>query len=352
MQPTMTELVPLIDLAPWHRGAPGDRAGVASALDRACRSVGFFQVVHHGVAEPVISAMREETAAFFSLPEEQKRRACSPSPEINRGYSSRGAEGLAYSLGVERPPDLFEAFNLGDDDVDLDDPAVAAERHRIFAPNIWPADRPSLRPALVAYFAEAQRVARLLTDVFALALGLPDGFFVPYTSHSTDTLRVVDYRTEPGDDDPLDGQVGMGAHTDYGICTVLYADLVPGLQIVGPDGSWVDVVPVPGALLVNLGDLTAQWTNDRWRSTVHRVLPPARLPDRTNLRRSAAFFHDGNHDALIECLPTCTGPGAPPKYEPVTAGEHLMRKLLGPRTLQHSTAVDTAGDRLETVRRQ
>ena len=185
--------------------------------------------------------------------------------------------------------------------------------------------------------------------MFAAALDLPAGYFAPFVTHSTDTLRVNHYETMPGDPDPLDAQVGMGAHTDYGIVTVLYADDVPGLQIVGPDGAWHDVQPSPGAFLVNLGDLTAQWTNDRWRSTLHRVLPPARLADRSNQRRSVAFFHDGNWDAVIECLPTCTDAVHPPKYAPVTAGEHLMNKVLGPRTLTASTAADTAGERIASV---
>jgi isopenicillin N synthase-like dioxygenase len=192
-------------------------------------------------------------------------------------------------------------------------------------------------------------VAHTLLDVFAAALSLPEGYFAPFATHSTDTLRVNHYETAPGDPDPLDGQVGMGAHTDYGIVTVLYGDQVPGLQILGPDGAWHDVAPAPGAFLVNLGDLTAQWTNDRWRSTLHRVLPPARLPDRRNVRRSVAFFHDGNWDALVECLPTCTSASNPPRYPPVTAGEHLMRKVLGPRTLTVSDATNTATDRLSEV---
>jgi hypothetical protein len=118
------------------------------------------------------------------------------------------------------------------------------------------------------------------------------------------------------------------------------------VQIIGPDGRWHDVVPSPGALLVNLGDLTATWTNDRWRSTLHRVLPPARHPSEVRTRRSVAFFHDGNHDALVEVLPTCTSADHPPKYAPIRAGEHLMNKLLGPRTLTVSNAVDTTGGRL------
>ena len=90
----------------------------------------------------------------------------------------------------------------------------------------------------------------------------------------------------------------MGAHTDYGIVTLLWADPVPGLQILDGDGDWCDVQPAPGALLVNLGDLLARWTNDRWMSTMHRVVPPTDADGRLMRRRSAAFFHDGNADAL------------------------------------------------------
>jgi isopenicillin N synthase-like dioxygenase len=334
-------LVPTIDIS----AARPDEV-IAGDIDDACRRIGFMQVVGHGIADQVRDAMLAATQAFFELPLERKLLVVPPAPEVNRGYAARGAEGLAYSVGVTRPPDLFEAFNIGPDTPDVSDPAVAAERHRLFAENLWPDDVPALRPALVAWFDEARRVADRLLQLFAPALGMPDGYFAPFTNHSTDTLRVNHYGMAPGDPDPLDGQLGMGEHTDYGIVTVLYADPVPGLQIIGPDGAWHDVVPEPGALLVNLGDLTATWTNDRWRSTVHRVLPPARSPDRAVTRRSVAFFHDGNHDAVVECLPTCTAAGDPPKYAPITAGEHLMAKLLGPRTLTASDATQTTGTRL------
>ena len=160
-------------------------------------------------------------------------------------------------------------------------------------------------------------------------------------------MRVNHYERRPEDAPPDSEQMRMGAHTDYGIVTVLYADPVSGLQIVGADRQWHDVVPVAGALLVNLGDLTAQWTNDRWRSTLHRVVPPPADDSGSALRRSVAFFLDGNYDATIECLATCSSPDNPPRYSPTTAGEHLMAKLLGPRTLTTCVATDTVGDRLD-----
>jgi isopenicillin N synthase-like dioxygenase len=245
----------------------------------------------------------------------------------------------------DRPPDLFEAFNIGPDNWPEGDPVYEAERHRLFVPNIWP-DRPAdLRPALVAYFDEARQLAHNLTGLFARALGLEATFFADKTDHSTDTLRVNNYDRAPGEPDPVDGQQRMGAHTDYGIVTILYADPVPGLQIIGPDGVWDDVLPREGAFLVNIGDLLARWTNDRWRSTLHRVVPPPQRSGERAQRSSVAFFHDGNYDAVVECLPTCQSPTNPPRYPPVRAGEHLMAKLLGPRTLTPSDAISTAGDR-------
>ena len=320
-------LVPVVDL---------QRGDAAQRIDAACRQVGFLSVTGHGVPEATIAAMLEATGAFFALPLDEKLRWRAPRPEVNRGYAAKGTEALVYSLGqAQAPPDLFEAFNIGPDR-GLDDAVYDPERDRLFAANIWP-DHPStvaLRPALVEYFDAARTLAHRLTGLFAEALGLEADFFQPFTDHSTDTLRVNNYHRAPGEPDPIDGQQRMGAHTDYGIVTVLYADQVPGLQIVGPDGDWHGVQPAEGALLVNLGDLLAEWTNDRWRSTLHRVVPPPRHQSGPATRRSVAFFHDGNYDAVIECLPTCCSADHPPRYPPVRAGDHLMAKLLGPRTLE------------------
>jgi isopenicillin N synthase-like dioxygenase len=339
----MTLVVPTVDLEPWWEGGPSERAAVGAAFDAAASEVGFAQIVGHRVPDRVIGEMVAATDAFFALPLDAKQAAVPHDLTVNRGYAASGTEALSYSIGDEAPPDLFEAFNIGEDAVDDTDPFYASERHRMFAANIWPDEPAALRPALVAYFAEARRVALTLTDVFAVALGLPERWFRPFVERSTTTLRTINYERRAGEGDPLPDQQRMGAHTDYGVVTVLWADRTPGLQILGADGRWHGVVPGPGALLVNLGDLTAEWTNDRWRSTLHRVVPPG-TPGPVR-RRSTAFFFDANWDARIECVPTCTDADHPPKYPPVIAGEHLMAKLMGPRTLTRSDAVDTAADR-------
>ena len=336
--------IPVVDIGGWW-STSAERTAVGRQVDAAAREFGFFQIVGHRLPQERIAALVEASNEFFSLPLEVKRQ-CTPSdPAINRGYAARGTEALSYSIGRDAPPDLFEAFNIGEDDVDYSDPFYAAQRDGAFAPNIWPAWECDLRSALVGYFDAARQVALTLTEVFAVALGLPEGWFGPFVDRSTTTMRAIRYERRAGEDDPLPGQQRMGAHTDYGIVTVLWAEPVAGLQIVGPDGDWIDVIPADDALVINLGDLTAQWTNDQWRSTVHRVVPPTGDGGGPAVRRSAAFFLDGNWDALIECLPTCCSAVDPPRYPPVLAGEHLVSKLMGPRLLRPSVATDTAGDR-------
>jgi isopenicillin N synthase-like dioxygenase len=325
----MTFAVPIVDIAPYTCGGSAEeRATVAAGMDEACRTVGFVQIVGHGVADDVIDGLTSAMDGLFGLPLESKSRYRTP-PEVNRGYAPPKSESLSLSLGVEsasRMNDFFEAFNVGAAASwypDLDAPQPE------FAENSWP-EVPGFEKAVMAYFTGAARVARTLTSVFADALGLPAGFFDRFTEVSIDVLRMNNYALPSGHVD-LDGDLtGMGEHTDYGIVTVLWADRVPGLQVLGDDKAWHDVMPEPGALLVNLGDLMARWTNERWLSTLHRVKPPV-VNGRIERRRSAAFFHDGNPAALIETIPTCLGPGETPTYPPITVGQHLAAKLGGSR---------------------
>ncbi|WP_110182090.1 isopenicillin N synthase family dioxygenase [Nocardioides solisilvae] len=320
--------VPTVDISPYvGHGTPDERAAAAAAFDEAARTVGFVQVVGHGVPDTVLAAFAAALDSFFDQPLETKKAYRTP-PHVNRGYAPPKTESLSLSLGLapaNRMHDFFEAFNVGAARSDYPGVELPADD---YAENVWPEGLPGFRPAVSAYFDEAARVARTLTTLFADALGLPEGFFEGYTDHSLDVLRMNNYALAPGEVE-LDGELtGMGEHTDYGIVTVLWADQVAGLQVLGTDGSWNDVRPADGALLVNLGDLMARWTNEQWMSTLHRVKPPI-VDGRVERRRSAAFFHDGNVDALVATLPTCLGDGS--RYEPITIGEHIGAKLAGSR---------------------
>lgn len=341
----MAFTVPAIDITPYVTGGSAEeRAAVAAAIDDACRTVGFMQILGHGIPDATIEGLTEAMDAFFALDLEAKKGYKTP-PKINRGYSPPKSESLSLSLGVEsanRMNDFFEAFNVGAARSDY--PGVDLPEDD-YAENVWP-DVAGFREKVDAYFVEARRVAITMTEIFEDALGLPEGFYAAKTGHSLDVLRMNNYALPPGRI-RLDGDLtGMGEHTDYGIVTVLWADQVRGLQVLGSDGSWNDVSPADDALLINLGDVTGRWTNDRWMSTLHRVKPPI-VNGTIERRRSAAYFHDGDIDAVIETMPQLVDDEHPNRYpEPITVGEHIRAKLAGSRAGKSNAAAGGEKDRV------
>jgi isopenicillin N synthase-like dioxygenase len=350
----VTLTVPVIDIEPFRLGDPLAARRVAEAVDRACRDVGFLAITGHGVDPALVRDTMAVTAAFFDRSLADKLAYVVAERSANRGYAAEGSEALSYSLGAESPPDLFEAFNVGweYDDTDLardTDGYIGAERHRFFHPNVWPREPAAFRALWLAYWSAMDDLGRTLMSVFALALGLPLDHFDECLDGNISVMRAINYERRAGAPDPRPDQLRMGAHSDYGSLTILSADDVPGLEISDREGSWSPVRPPAEGFLVNLGDLLAEWTNDRWRSTVHRVVPPpvasstatATATDAAVRRRSIAWFQQPAYDAVIECLPTCTDADHPPRHAKVTSGDHLIAKLMGPRLLRPSEPTPT-----------
>lgn len=328
-----------IDLHPFREGSAADRRRVAEEFDEAGRQSGFFAVTGHGIARDLIDEMLAVTTAFFELPVEQKMAYHLDDKAKNRGYAPEGSEALAYSLGErDLPNDLFEAYNIGRELASADrvDPYFSGDGARYFAENVWPEAPAGMRDTWLAYWDAAERLAGEIMDVAALALGLSDGWFRPFLDRTPSVMRANNYQRRAGAPRLVDGQMRMGAHTDYGSVTVLLADRVSGLQIRDDHDAWIDVLPPDDGFLVNIGDLLAEWTNDRWRSTLHRVVPPPSDGVSPARRRSIAWFQQPNWDAMIRCLPTCCDADHPPRYGEVTSGQHLMAKLMGPRLLRPS----------------
>jgi isopenicillin N synthase-like dioxygenase len=167
----------------------------------------------------------------------------------------------------------------------------------------------------------------------AMALDLPERWFVERCRRAIVTTRFLNYERPAGASELEPGQMRLGAHTDYGILTVLLADDVAGLQVCR-DGQWYDVATPRGTLTCNIGDLLARWTNDRWTSTLHRVMPPPSSAEGRLRRRSVARFLDCEPDQVISCIPSCCDADHPARYEPVVGGEWLLAKILGGRRRQ------------------
>jgi isopenicillin N synthase-like dioxygenase len=327
--------VPALDITPYvGDGSEEERAQVARELDEACTTVGFVQIVGHGIPEPVIDGLKWSIDEFFGMEIDEKKRYVVEG--ANRGYTPPKSESLSLSLGVEstsRMNDFFEAFNVGVEARSLQGPDLSESDYGI---NVWP-EIDGWRAAVEAYFSHAQRVAHTMTTIFDDAIGLERGFFANITDHSIDVLRINNYALDEGTVAPDGELIGMSEHTDYGLVTVLWADQVAGLQVLGVDGVWHDVSPIDDALLINLGDVTGRLTNDQWMSTLHRVKPPV-INGSVKRRRSVAFFHDGNPEAVIETLPRFLDADDGRVYEPITVREHVAAKLAGSRQGKSNSA--------------
>ncbi len=316
---------PTFDLGRFEAAPPDGKAELAREVDRICRETGFLAITHHGVPEAVIAQAWAMARAFFDLSPEEKERARAPYRGYPYGYLGPELEALAKSRDVESPPDLKESFNGGPRSVPagMTDPDALAF---CYAQTIWPDAPEGFKAAWQAYYAAMEDLAARIMRVFAAALALPEDFFAPTIDRPISALRALNYpeRTSA----PKPGQLRAGAHTDYGTLTILLPEArSQGLEILSPQGQWVGVSPVPGAFVINIGDLMARWTNDQWVSTLHRVVNPPPEQGGMKRRQSMAFFHQPNWDAEIHVLEACLAPGERPKYGPVFSGPYLMGKF-------------------------
>ncbi len=291
-------------------------------MAQACANVGFFRIPLASIDLEIAENAWHDAKAFFALPVDQKKEVVFPFAGYPYGYSPFGYETLSKSVDASIPsfPDLKESLSVGPDCGVRGDEPASTETEWIRSPSLWPAEPGELRESWTAYYRALAEVAEHLMSVMATALDLPADYFAPMIDNPITSMRALHY---PGfDAAPARGAQRAGAHSDYGTLTILRTDDVPGLEIVDSNGHWVSVEPAPDTFVVNLGDSIAQWTNDRWRSTMHRVVATDPRP-----RQSFAFFHMANWDATIECLPTCLEPGEEPRHQPAQAGPWLMQKF-------------------------
>src|SRR5579872_5504132 len=318
-------MFPVFDLGTFEKGDARKRADLGRQVDEICRTTGFLAVANHGAPQSVIDGIWSKAKAFFDLPFEEKEKAKAPYKGYPYGYLGPELEALAKSRNVETPPDLKESFNGGPAAVPpgLTDPDALAF---CYAPTIWPEKPHGFVDAWRTYYASMEDLAARIMKVFAAALNLPEDYFARFIDAPVSALRALNYPEQHVP--PKPGQLRAGAHTDYGSLTILLPqEGSKGLEIAARDGSWIAVPPIPGAFVINLGDLMQRWTNDRWVSTLHRVVNPSRQEGGMARRQSLAFFHQPNWSAEISCLDACLPPGQKPKYDSVLSGPYLMSKF-------------------------
>lgn len=310
--------LPSVDVAALRRGADDDPdvGAAARAIDTACREVGFFTVVGHGIEPALFARLDAAARRFFALPEEEKARIAMPSA----GAAWRGWFPVGGELTSGRP-DHKEGIYFGVEHA-ADHPRVRS-RTPLHGPNRFPARPPELRAAVLDWLDALHPVADAVLRGMAIGLGLPAGWFAEHlTADPTILFRIFHY--PPTGDDGW----GVGEHTDYGLVTLLAQDHLGGLEVRRRDGTWLAVEPRPGTLVCNLGDMLERLTGGRYRSTPHRVRNTSGLG-----RLSFPYFFDPSWDATVPTLPggvlgsTGRWDGADVTAWTGTYGEYLTAKV-------------------------
>jgi isopenicillin N synthase-like dioxygenase len=296
--------VPIVDISGLRSADPAERERVAGEIGRAAREVGFLYVTGSGIDESRFERMLTATKEFFALPVEEKMRSYIGLSRCHRGYVPVGEEGVENGT-----PDLKEAFDTALD-LPADDPDYLAG-NPMLGPNTWP-DLPDFAEAVTDYYDAVLEVGHLLLRAFAVALDEDPDVFSRHATKTPSQLRLVHYPYNP---DARDG-LGIGAHTDYE-CFTLLKPTAPGLEVLNGAGQWIDVPPVEGTFVVNIGDLLELWTNGAFVATSHRV---RRVVEE---RYSFPLFFNVDYDTEVKPLPqfaSADGRDRPP----LRAGEHLF----------------------------
>ncbi|MEZ5756718.1 MAG: 2-oxoglutarate and iron-dependent oxygenase domain-containing protein [Emcibacteraceae bacterium] len=321
------ETLARVDIGAFIDGTDAERGKIADQVDDICREIGFLIIENHGIDQKVIDNAWKAAEQFFALSNEQKLMSKSAEAGSPRGYVPVEGENLAKTIGDELPPDRKETFSSGPLS-----PPVGHHGHEdgfdfFYGDNIWPAEPALFQKYWIRYYLGMDRLGGRIMEMLAVALKLDPDFFIPYHTHHISALRTQNYPSLSSK--ILPGQLRAGTHSDYGSVTILRPDpLVDGLEVKSPHGGWIKAPVVSDGFIINIGDLLARWTNDRWVSTLHRVVEPEHKDGETPKRRqSIAYFMNPNYDGIIETIPTCLKKGEKSKYAPVSAGDYLMAKF-------------------------
>lgn len=334
-------VIPIINVAPLldENASLADKQKVADELGKACVEVGFITIVGHGVPDEVINSIWTSTRSFFDQDLATKSEYVKPQDVYPFGYNPIGTESLISGKLAENnkdsdvtgnPPDIKEMFSLGPRD-----PAAG------FPPRIFPTTPTEFEPAWTTYYETLSNLGKMILEGFALALGLEKDYFHSFVTHHASALRAINYPAIPLGQTVLPGQLRASDHTDYGAITILRTDGA-GLQVskdLNPP-VWHDVPYIEGAFIINLGDLMRRWTNEKWCSTLHRVVISSadfackdasssskEQAVQCRRRQSIAFFYNVNRDATVQCI-TNKEDNEVAKYEPIIAGDFLLQKHL------------------------
>jgi isopenicillin N synthase-like dioxygenase len=305
--------IPVVDLSEFLSGDEKRKKKFVQDLGKAYEEVGFVAVKNHGIPDQLISDLYKYVHQFFAMPAEAKLKYEKKELAGQRGYTSFGRE---HAKGFDAP-DLKEFFQFGQTVEDHE--AVKEE----YPENLIVDEIPGFTPTLYKAYRNFEKTGKALLQAIALYLGLKEHYFDQYIHNGNSILRAIHY--PPIKQEPK-SSIRAEQHEDINLITLLVGASADGLQILTRQNEWVGVTSLPEQIVVNVGDMLQRFTNNRLRSTTHRVVNPPRELWGTS-RYSIPFFLHPKSDMSLAALSTCIDEKHPKVYVDITAGEYLDERL-------------------------
>ncbi len=310
--------VPSLDLADFTAGDPARKARFVQALGDAWTNIGFVAVKNHGLSDELSAKLYQVVQKFFSLDDATKTRYEFPELAGQRGYISKNKE----QAKGHTVPDLKEFYHIGQEVTDPTDPVKAEYPDNIFPDDILP----EFRGLGLEAYRTLERAGQTLLRAAALYLGLAENYFDDKIRFGNSILRAIHYFPILEPDRLAPDAVRAAAHGDINLITLLMGASADGLQVLRRDGKWIPITALPEQIVVNVGDMLERHTNNRLKSTIHRVVNPPRALMHTS-RFSMPFFMHPRSEMSLAALPNCVDEQHPKAYPDITAGEFLNERL-------------------------
>lgn len=317
MSDLLVDKIPSLDLADFTSGVPEKKQKFVQDLGAAFENIGFVAIKNHGLSDKLTADLYAAVQKFFSLPDEVKQKYEKPELAGQRGYIGKGKE---HAKG-RNTGDLKEFFHVGQE---LPAADLKAEN---YPDNIWPEEVPEFKENTLAAYRALEKAGQNMLRAIALYLGLPEHYFDDKVHHGNSILRQIHYfPIENPDSVPADA-VRAAEHGDINLITLLMGASADGLQVLRRDGKWIPITALPEQVVVNVGDMLSRHTNNRLKSTIHRVVNPPRELMHTS-RYSIPFFMHPRSEMDLTCLESCIDEQNPKAYTDITAGDFLTERLI------------------------
>jgi isopenicillin N synthase-like dioxygenase len=319
----MTEIlydeIPSLDLADFTSGDAAKKEAFVKKLGDAYQNIGFVAIKGHGLNQELQEKLYTTIKQFFSLPDDVKAMYEKPEIGFQRGYTGKGKE---HAKG-RNTGDLKEFYHVGQELANIpDSDPIKAE----YPENIWPLELPEFKNVALEIYATLENAGKNMLRAIALHLGLDEMYFEDKVAYGNSILRQIHYfPIENPDEVPADA-VRAAEHGDINLITLLMGASADGLQVLRRDGKWIPITALPDQLVVNVGDMLERLTNKKLKSTIHRVVNPARELMHTS-RYSIPFFMHPRSEMDLTCLSSCIDDQNPKQFENATAGEFLEERL-------------------------